>query len=294
VAELLVDAGLPPGVLNVVQGAIEVVDRLLGDERVTALSYVGSGPWAHYMYRVGAAAGKRIQSLGAVKSAVVILEDADLPAATEAVRASAFAMAGQRWLGGTIAVTVGSIGEPLVAALVDSARRVTVGPGSAPGVSMGPIIRADRRQDAIRLIGRAASSGAVLSLDGRTEADRKGYFIGPTVIDHVANDHDLLDQEFFGPICAVSHAADLNEALGIVNRHLRGGVATIFTASEKAAELFGQEANAALIRVNPGDQPCDFVPEAITPSYYGDLSMSGGDDIFRFYTRRQAITSPRS
>jgi malonate-semialdehyde dehydrogenase (acetylating) / methylmalonate-semialdehyde dehydrogenase len=293
VAALLNEAELPPGVLNVVHGAIEVVDQILGDERVAALSYVGSGPWAHYMYRLGATAGKRIQSLGAVRSVVVVMEDADVSAAVEAIRASAFAMTGQRWLGGTIVVTVGSIGEPLVAALVESARGISVGPGSEAGVSMGPIIRADRRHDAVSLIDRAASDGAILSLDGRAKTSGDGYFIGPTVIDLVENDHNLLSQEFFGPICAVTHATDLRDAIRIVNRHVRGGVASIFTASEDSAKLFSQEAGAALVDINPGREPCEFLPEAISPSYHGDLSMSGGDDIFRFYTRRQAIRSPR-
>ena len=293
VAALLGDAGLPAGVLNVVHGAIEVVDQILADDRVTALSYVGSGPWAHYMYRVGAAAGKRIQALGAIRSAIIVMEDADLDSAVQAIRSSAYAMAGQRWLGGTIALPVGSIGEPLVRALIDAAQRLDVGPGSDPATSMGPIIRADRRQNAVNLIGRAASNGTTVPLDGRAMSEDDGYFLGPTIIDKVSANHELLDEEFFGPICAVCRVLDLGEAVRIVNAQGRHGVASIFTGSADSARTFTEEANAARVGVNWIPRPIDFMPQASVPSYYGDLSMSG-DDIFRFYTRRKAITSQRT
>ncbi|WP_324715813.1 CoA-acylating methylmalonate-semialdehyde dehydrogenase [Carboxydochorda subterranea] len=185
-AELFLEAGFPPGVLNVVHGAREAVDALLEHPAVRAISFVGSEPVARYVYEQAARHGKRVQAAGGAKNHMIVLPDADLDLAVEAILNSAFGNAGERCLAGSVAVAVGDVRERLLERLEEQTRRLRVGPGDSPGVQVGPLIRADHRERVLGYIRRSEQEGARVVVDGRAEVERPGFFLGPTVLDGVS------------------------------------------------------------------------------------------------------------
>jgi malonate-semialdehyde dehydrogenase (acetylating) / methylmalonate-semialdehyde dehydrogenase len=290
--ELAIDAGIPAGAVQLVHGAKDAVDRLLTNPAVDAVSFVGSAPVAKYVYQTGGAAGKRVQALGGAKNHLIVMDDAELDPSVEAVASSAFGMAGQRCLAGSVAIGVGRIGDALGREIAAAADDLVVGPGTDPKTQMGPVIRDDRRRELAGYIEHGESTGASLLRDGRDLLSSRGFFLGPTVFDRVAPRTHLWTDELFGPILSVARADDLDGAIELVNSSTFGNMASIFTRSGIAARTFKRRAEAGMIGVNIGvAAPMAFFPfSGWKGSFYGDLHVQGTDG-FRFYTRTKVTTT---
>jgi malonate-semialdehyde dehydrogenase (acetylating)/methylmalonate-semialdehyde dehydrogenase len=291
-AELLREAGLPDGVLNVVHGAKDAVDRLLTHPEVDALSFVGSAGVARYIYATGAANGKRVQALGGAKNHLLVMDDADLPKTVAALISSVFGNAGQRCLAGSVAVGVGTVGDVLLEEILDQAAKLRLGPGMEESTDMGPVIRDERRKELSHEIELGEEAGAKLALDGRGAGPSDGFFLGPTVFDGVTPEMRLWKEELFGPVLSVVRASDIDEALNVLNASTFGNAASIFTTSGANAREFKRRAEAGMLGVNIGvAAPMAFFPfTGWKSSFFGDLHATGADGI-RFYTRQKVVTS---
>ncbi|HYM50269.1 MAG TPA: CoA-acylating methylmalonate-semialdehyde dehydrogenase [Candidatus Limnocylindrales bacterium] len=292
IAELLVEAGVPDGVFNVVHGAKDTVDALLTHPDVAAISFVGSAQVAAEIYRNGAAHGKRVQALGGAKNHILVMDDADLERSAPHVVSSAFGNAGQRCLAGSVAVGVGKVGDALVSELRSEASKLRVGPGTDPKTTMGPVIRGERKRRLIEYIDEAQAQGAQLVQDGRDGGPKDGFFLGPTIFDRVTPDMRIWKDELFGPVLSVVRAADIDQALAILNSSTYGNMASIFTTSGKNAREFKRRAEAGMLGVNIGvAAPMAFFPfTGWKNSFFGDLHATGMDSV-RFYTRHKVTTT---
>lgn len=291
-AELLASAGLPDGVLNIVHGAQEAVNALLAHPQVAAVSFVGSQPVAEHVYRTAAAHGKRVQALAGAKNHLIVMPDADLDRTVDAILSSAFGAAGQRCLAGSVVVAVGEVADPLVQRLVQGAARLRVGDGADEATEMGPVIREEARARIRGYIERGLAEGARLACDGRGEVPERGYFLRPTIFDHVRPEMSIAREEIFGPVLSVVRVPDLDAALDVVNASRYGNAASIFTRSGAAARAFRQRAQAGMLGINVGiAAPMAFFPFAgWKQSFYGDLHATGKDAVC-FYTEQKVITS---
>ena len=233
-----------------------------------------------------------MQALGGAKNHLLVMDDADLPKAVTALISSAFGNAGQRCLAGSVAVGVGSLGDALVAELVEQAGRLRLGPGVEPTTDMGPVIREERKKELIGYIEQGEEVGAALVADGRGVGPADGFFLGPTIFDRVTPDMALWRDEMFGPILSVVRAADIDEAIRIMNSSRYGNAASIFTTSGANAREFKRRAEAGMLGVNIGvAAPMAFFPfTGWKNSFYGDLHATGSDGV-RFYTRHKVVTS---
>jgi len=292
IAELLQEAGLPAGVFNVVHGANDAVSQLLTHPDIAAISFVGSASVAAYIYATAAANGKRVQALGGAKNHILVMDDADPEIAAQHVNSSAFGNAGQRCLAGSVAVGVGRIGDALVRELVADAAKIKVGPGTESQTTMGPVIRGERKKKLIEYIDGARSQGATMVADGRQIDLKDGYFLGPTIFDHVTSEMQIWKEELFGPVLSVVRADDIDEALAVLNSSTYGNMASIFTRSGKNAREFKRRAQAGMLGVNIGvAAPMAFFPfTGWKNSFFGDLHATGQDSI-RFYTRHKVVTT---
>jgi malonate-semialdehyde dehydrogenase (acetylating)/methylmalonate-semialdehyde dehydrogenase len=287
--ELMMESGLPDGVLNVVHGDRECVDALLTHPRVAAISFVGSTPVAQHIYEAGTRNGKRVQAAGGAKNFLIIMPDADLDHAARAVQASAFGCAGERCMAGSLAVPVGGIADRFVDRLGDLAGKMRVGPTDGGGeVDMGPVItRAHRDRVAGYLeIGRA--EGAEVVVDGRQAATGEGFLIGPSVLDRVEPEMRVAREEIFGPVLSVVRVASLDEALTAGRDCPYGNGASIFTRSGWAARQFKHHFNAGMIGINVGvPAPMAWFPfTGWNQSFFGDLHIQGIEGV-QFYTRQK-------
>jgi len=291
-AEMLTEVRLPAGVFNVVQGAREAVETLLRHRDVAAVSSVGSAAVASHIYTEAAASGKRVQALGGAKNHLVVMDDADLDESVAAIIPSAFGNAGQRCGAGSVAVAVGSVRDSLAKKLAGRAETIKVGPGIEPGVTMGPVIRGDRKRNLERYIGDGETEGAVMIRDGRGNGPSSGFFLGPTIFDRVTPDMHLWRDELFGPVLSVVRTDDLDSAIRLINSSSYGNMASIFTGSGKQAREFRQRVEAGMIGVNVGlPAPMAYFPfTGWKHSFFGDLNATGLD-AFRFYTRHKVVTS---
>ncbi|WP_242360042.1 MULTISPECIES: CoA-acylating methylmalonate-semialdehyde dehydrogenase [Anaeromyxobacter] len=290
-AELFQEAGLPPGVMNVVHGGRDAVDALLDHPLVRAVSFVGSEGVARHVYARAAASGKRVQAMAGAKNHLLVLPDADLDLTVSAVMGSAFGAAGQRCLAGSVLVPVGGAAEPLLERLASEARATRVGDPFASDSAMGPVIREDSRARVRRYIEAGLAEGAALVVDGReATAGGNGFFIGPTILDRVAADSTLARDEIFGPLLATVRAGSVEEAVALANRSRYGNAASIFTTSGKAAAYFRRNVEAGMIGVNVGvAAPMAFFPFAgWKSSFFGDLHATG-EDAVRFYTETRVV-----
>jgi len=293
--ELLKEAGLPDGVFNVVHGDKEAVDALLVHPLIRAVSFVGSTPIARYIYETGTRHGKRVQALGGAKNHAVVLPDADLDYATEAIIGAGYGSAGERCMAISAVVAVGEAGDPLVAKLAARAKRITTGPGNAPGIEMGPVITCAARDRITGLIDKGVEEGATLVLDGRKpsiDGHPDGFFVGPTLFDHVKPSHAIYREEIFGPVLAVVRAESLDEAIGLINTNPYANGAAVFTRSGHAARVFQQDCEVGMAGVNvPIPVPMAFFSfGGWRNSLFGDLHVHGMDGV-RFYTRTKVMTS---
>jgi malonate-semialdehyde dehydrogenase (acetylating)/methylmalonate-semialdehyde dehydrogenase len=290
--ELLVAAGCPPGVVNVVHGDREPVDALLAHPRVDAVSFVGSAAVARHVYATAAATGKRVQALGGAKNHLLVLPDCDLDLTVPAVLGSAFGNAGQRCLAGSVVVAVGGVGDRLVDALREGAGSLRQGPGADPSTQLGPVIRAQRVAELADAIDEGEQAGAALVLDGRDRVRDEGFFLGASVFDHVTEEMALWSRELFGPVLSVVRADTLDEAIGHLNASRYGNAASIFTRSGSAARTFKRRAEAGMLGVNVGvAAPMAFFPFCgWKESFFGDLHATGADGV-RFYTKTKVVTA---
>lgn len=291
--ELAYEAGLPAGVLNLVHGAKETVDRLLTDPRVKAASFVGSSNVARYIYQTAANNGKRVQALGGAKNHSVVLPDAEMKSTVTAVMGSSFGCAGERCLATSVVVAVGEAGDPLVKELVRAADNLSVGAGCEPKTGMGPVITEDAKKRILSYVELAEREGAVLARDGRKDAvtSGNGYFIGPTILDKVDPKSRVAKEEIFGPVLSVIRVNDLKEALEVIRKSEYGNAASVFTRSGGAAREFTQNVAAGMVGINVGvPAPVAFFPfSGWRNSFFGDLHALGKDAV-HFYTEQRVVT----
>jgi len=294
-AELLKEAGLPDGVLNVVHGDKEAVDAILHHPDIKAVSFVGSTPIAKYIYATAAAGGKRVQALGGAKNHAVVLPDADLDFTVDALMGAAYGSAGERCMAISAVVAVGAAADPLVAKIAAKAKHLKIGPGAAEGMDMGPLVTSAHRDRVKGYIDAGAADGATLVVDGRgltVPGFEGGFFLGPTLFDHVKPEMSIYKDEIFGPVLVVLRANSLDEAIALVNANPYGNGTAIFTSSGAAARRYEDEIQVGMVGVNVAIP----VPMAFfsfggwKQSLFGDLHVYGPEAV-AFYTRTKAITT---
>ncbi len=294
-AELFKEAGLPDGVFNVVPGDKEAVDALLVHPDVRAISFVGSTPIAKYIYETAAHHGKRVQALGGAKNHAVVLPDAALDFTADAIMGAAYGSAGERCMAISTVVAVGDIADKLVAKLKEKAEILVVGPGDRKGVDMGPVISAPHRDKIVGFIDSGVAQGATLVTDGRgikVPGYEGGYFVGPTLFDHVNTEMTIYREEIFGPVLIVLRAASFDEAIDLVNSNAYANGTAIFTSSGAAARRFQNEIEVGMVGINvPIPVPMAFFSfGGWKSSLFGDLHMHGMEGVY-FYTRTKAVTT---
>jgi len=291
-AELFKEAGLPDGVFNVVHGDKAAVDALLLHEKISAVSFVGSTPIAKYIYETCAKQGKRVQALGGAKNHAVVLPDADLEFAADALIGAAYGSAGERCMAISAVVAVGAAGEPLVKLLEKKAKAIKVGPGSAEGVDMGPLVTAEHRNKVASFIEKGKKEGATVVLDGSRAPLTEGFFLGTTLFDHVTPQMEIYKHEIFGPVLVVLRADTLEEAIALVNRNPYANGTAIFTESGGAARRFQNEIQVGMVGINvPIPVPVAFFSfGGWKNSLFGDLHVHGVESV-KFYTRTKVITT---
>jgi malonate-semialdehyde dehydrogenase (acetylating)/methylmalonate-semialdehyde dehydrogenase len=291
--ELIEEAGLPKGVLNMVHGAKETVDSLLDHPDVPAISFVGSTAVARYIYQRGTANGKRIQAQGGAKNPVVIMPDADVDTTVRIIADSVFGCAGQRCLAASLVVMVGKAKELFKDKLVEAARNRKTGYGMDPDTAMGPVITKESKERIEALIDKGVSEGSQLLLDGRNipvSGYEDGYFIHPTVLDNVQQESDTFTTEIFGPVMGFMYADTLEDAIRLVNSGHYGNSACIFTRSGAAARHFRHDVMAGNIGVNIGvAAPMAFFPfSGWKDSFFGDLHAQSHHAV-EFYTQTKVV-----
>ncbi len=291
--ELFDQLGLPPGVLQLVNGGKETVDALLDHPGIRAISFVGSSPVAKYVYSRAAANGKRAQCQGGAKNPVIILPDADMDTTTRIVADSAFGCAGQRCLASSVAITVGNARTSFTGRIAEAAASRSVGYGLDADVQMGPVISNESKQRIERLIGKGLSEGAEALVDGRNaqiHGYERGSFIRPTILNNVDPRSEIAGTEIFGPVLSLMHANTIDDAIGIVNGGAYGNQACLFTSSGAAARKFRYEARAGNIGINIAvAAPMAFFPfSGWRDSFFGDLHGQGRDAI-DFYTEKKVV-----
>ena len=295
IAELLADAGLPDGVFNVVNGDKEAVDALLNHPDVDAVSFVGSTPVAEYVHCTAANNGKRVQALGGAKNHMVVMPDADLDHATEALVGSAYGSAGERCMAVSVAVAVGGIADPLMDKLEPRISSLKVGPGTDPESEMGPLVTQAHLDRVAGYIDTGVEEGATLRVDGRgfkLQGYENGFFIGGSLFDDVKRDMRIYNEEIFGPVLSVVRADDFDEAVDLVNDHEFGNGVAIFTRDGDAARTFTSRAKIGMVGVNvPIPVPMAFHSfGGWKRSLFGDHHMHGPEGV-RFYTRLKTVTA---
>jgi malonate-semialdehyde dehydrogenase (acetylating)/methylmalonate-semialdehyde dehydrogenase len=291
--ELLQQAGLPKGVVNLVNGGKAAVDALLEHPKVRAISFVGSTPVAKYIYARSGANGKRCQAQGGAKNHVIVLPDADMSMATQIISDSAFGCAGQRCLAVSVAVTVGEAQKTFRDSIAEAASRLKVGNGLEEGVQMGPVITPQSKSRVESLIAAGERQGAKVLLDGRNARVPKhesGNFVKPTILDDVPASSELADTEIFGPVLSLVHADDLDEGLRFLERSAYGNQASLFTSSGAAARRFRYEAPAGNVGINIGvAAPMAYFPfSGWKDSFFGIMHGQGRDAV-EFFTEKKVV-----
>ena len=294
-AQLFKQAGLPDGVFNVVHGDKEAVDAILNHPGIAAVSFVGSTPVARYLYETCAKNGKRVQALGGAKNHAVVLPDADLEFAADALIGAAYGSAGERCMAISAVVAVGAAADPLIDLLKKKAEAIMIGPGDREGVEMGPLVTRQHRDKVAGYIDLGVKEGARLVMDGRghqVAGHEDGFFLGTTLFDHVKPEMKIYQDEIFGPVLVVLRAQTLEEAITLVNRNPYANGTAIFTESGGAARRFENEIQVGMVGINvPIPVPVAFYSfGGWKSSLFGDLHVHGVEGV-KFYTRTKAITT---
>ncbi|MFD2470918.1 CoA-acylating methylmalonate-semialdehyde dehydrogenase [Amycolatopsis silviterrae] len=293
-AELWREAGLPEGVFNVLHGNKTAVDALLHSPDIEAVSFVGSTPIAQYVYETGTANGKRVQALGGAKNHMVVLPDADLDLVADQAVSAGFGSAGERCMAVSVVVAVGDVADALVPRIADRAKTLVTGDGTR-SCDMGPLVTAAAKDRVSGYIAAGAEAGATLVLDGREgefDADGEGFFVGPTVFDHVRPDMPIYTDEIFGPVLSVVRVETFADAIELINAGPYGNGAAIFTNDGGAARRFSADVEAGMVGVN--------VPVPVPVAYhsfggrknslFGDTHAHGGEGV-HFFTRAKVVTT---
>jgi malonate-semialdehyde dehydrogenase (acetylating) / methylmalonate-semialdehyde dehydrogenase len=291
--EVLDGLGLPDGVVNLVNGGREVVEGILDHPGIDAVSFVGSAPVAKIVYERSAKAGKRVQALGGAKNHMVVMPDAVIEKTVDGIIGSAFGAAGQRCMAGSVVVTVGEAHDRLLPPLREATESLHVGDGADESTEVGPLVSCAARDRVRGWIDRGVEEGATLVVDGRDPAaDPDGAFVGPTILDDVAPDMPIAQEEVFGPVLTIIRTESLDEAIGVINRSRFGNGTSIFTENGAAVRRFRHEVEAGMIGVNIGvAAPVAFFPfSGWKDSFLGDLHAHGPDAV-DFYTRKKTVTS---
>jgi malonate-semialdehyde dehydrogenase (acetylating) / methylmalonate-semialdehyde dehydrogenase len=294
-AELLLEAGLPPGVFNVVNGDKVAVDAILRHPDIAAVSFVGSTPIAEYVYHTAAAHNKRVQALGGAKNHMVVLPDADMEQATDALMGAAFGSAGERCMAVSVAVAVGNAGDALLEKLAPRVRSLKIGPYTDPEAEMGPLVTREAYNRVRGYVDQGVKEGAKLVVDGRgtkLQGYENGFFLGGSVFDEVKPEMRIYREEIFGPVLSVVRSKDYEGALNLVNTHEFGNGTAIFTRDGDAARDFSARAQIGMVGVNvPIPVPMAFHSfGGWKRSIFGDHYVHGPEGV-RFYTRLKTITS---
>ncbi|MBU3717381.1 MAG: CoA-acylating methylmalonate-semialdehyde dehydrogenase [Actinobacteria bacterium] len=292
IAELLKQAGLPDGCFNVIHGDKVAVDRLLDHPDIAAVSFVGSTPIAKYIYETGTKNGKRVQALGGAKNHMLVLPDADLDMAADALVSAAYGSAGERCMAVSVVLAVDTIADDLAKKVQDRIPNVKVGPGSEPDSEMGPLITGEHRDKVASYVANAAGEGAKVLVDGRNGAPSDGFFLKPSLIDNVKPGMKCYDDEIFGPVLSMVRVKSYEEGLQLINDNQYGNGTALFTRDGGVARQFQFDVNVGMVGIN--------VPIPVPVSYYsfggwkaslfGDLHMYGPDGI-QFFTRSKVVTS---
>ena len=299
IAELLKQAGLPDGCFNIVHGDKTAVDRLLDHPDIQAVSFVGSTPIAKYIYETGTKNGKRVQALGGAKNHMLVLADADLDMAADAVVSAAYGSAGERCMAISVVLASDSIADELVGKIKGRIPAIKVGPASDDGNEMGPLITGEHRDKVKGYVDGASAEGAVLVVDGTQNVPADGFFLNPSLIDHAKPGMRCYDDEIFGPVLTVVRVKGYDDGLALINANQFGNGTAIFTRDGGAARQFQFDVQVGMVGIN--------VPIPVPVSYYsfggwkaslfGDQHMYGPEGI-NFYTRSKVVTSrwpdPRS
>jgi malonate-semialdehyde dehydrogenase (acetylating)/methylmalonate-semialdehyde dehydrogenase len=295
VSQLAQEAGLPPGVLNVVNGDKEAVDALLDDRRVQAISFVGSTPIAEYIYSRGCATGKRVQALGGAKNHAVVMPDADIDNAVSALMGAAYGSCGERCMAIPLVVAVGdATADAVIAGLKAQIEKMNVGPGTNPKNDMGPLVTKPHYEKVLGYIETGIKEGAKLVVDGRgikVPGHENGYFLGACLFDNVTSNMVTYKEEIFGPVLGVMRVKTLEEAMKLINEHEYGNGTCIFTRDGEAARYFTDHILVGMVGVNvPLPVPVAWHSfGGWKRSLFGDLHAYGPDAV-RFYTKRKTIT----
>jgi malonate-semialdehyde dehydrogenase (acetylating)/methylmalonate-semialdehyde dehydrogenase len=291
-AELVQQAGIPDGVVNVVQGDVEAVDALLEHPDVDAVSFVGSTPVARHIYETGTRRGKRVQALGGAKNHMVVLPDADLDAAADAAVSAAYGSAGERCMAISVVVAVGAVADPLVDAIARRIPDVVIGPGDEPSSMMGPLITEQHRDRVRSYVEAAAGEGARVVVDGAVPEGADGFFAGCALLDDVRPGMRCYDDEIFGPVLSVVRVATYDDAVAVVNGNPYGNGVALFTRDGGVARRFQREVEVGMVGINVP------IPVPVAWQSFGGwkASIFGGAPIYgpegiRFYTRPKVVTS---
>ncbi|EOO19829.1 CoA-acylating methylmalonate-semialdehyde dehydrogenase [Bacillus cereus] len=293
-AELAEEAGLPKGVLNIVNGAHDVVNGLLEHKLVKAISFVGSQPVAEYVYKKGTENLKRVQALAGAKNHSIVLNDANLELATKQIISAAFGSAGERCMAASVVTVEEEIADQLIERLVEEANKIVIGNGLDEDVFLGPVIRDNHKERTIGYIDSGVEQGATLVRDGRedTAVTGAGYFVGPTIFDHVIKEMKIWQDEIFAPVLSIVRVKSLDEAIEIANESRFANGACIYTDSGASVRQFRETIESGMLGVNVGvPAPMAFFPfSGWKDSFYGDLHANGTDGV-EFYTRKKMLTS---
>ncbi len=294
-AELFSEAGLPDGVLNVVNGDKEVVDAILEHKDISAVSFVGSTPIAKYIYENAAKNEKRVQALGGAKNHCVVMPDCDLDQAVNGLMGAAYGSAGERCMAQSVAVAVGNVGDKLVDELSKKVEALKIGPGMDKNSEMGPLVTKEHLERVRGYVDLGIKEGADLVVDGRDiklQGYEDGYYIGGCLFDNVKKDMRIYKEEIFGPVLSVVRAKDFNEALNLINEHEFGNGTSIYTRDGDAGRTFANQIKVGMVGINiPIPVPVAFHSfGGWKRSLFGDQHMHGPEGV-RFYTKLKTITS---
>lgn len=294
VAQGLKECGLPDGVFNVVQGDKEAVDALMAHPKVAAISFVGSTPIAKYIHETAAKNGKRVQALGGAKNHLVVMPDADLDQAVDALIGAAYGSAGERCMAISVAVAVGNVADALVAKIAEKAKAIRVAPGDTKGAEMGPLVTAAHLEKVRGYVDQGVAEGAKLVVDGRgtqVSGFEKGFYIGPCLFDNVKPGMKIYQEEIFGPVLSVVRVKDFEEALALIHGHSFANGVALFTRDGDSAREFASRIQVGMVGINvPIPVPMAFHSfGGWKDSLFGDHHIHGPEGV-RFYTRYKAIT----
>jgi malonate-semialdehyde dehydrogenase (acetylating)/methylmalonate-semialdehyde dehydrogenase len=291
-AELVQEAGFPDGVFNLVNGAVDVVNGLLENKEVKAISFVGSKGVGEYVYKTGTANLKRVQALTGAKNHTVVLKDANIKVAVKNVISAAFGSAGERCMACSVLCVAEDVYDDFMRELIAETKALKIGNGLEKGVFLGPVIRKEIVARTISYIEKGVAEGAKLVLDGREQKFDKGYFIAPTIFEAVTPEMSLWKDEIFAPVLSVVKIKDVKEGVTLANSHNLANGACLFTNNASSIRYFRENIDASMIGVNLGvPAPVAFFAfSGWKDSFYGDLHANGKDSV-EFYTHRKVVTA---